>query len=165
MTDCPKGQKYSHLYYSICSRHRKLKPTTVATDDDAAAAAAADAAAAAADDDDDDDDDDDAGVANEDEDDYDNDNDDDRGDGMQAEMDDNASVSDCSQYSSASTDIPQIQREKMNRMLRDAKQSPIRSQTMTALSEKHDSTVRRLVSKLDRSTRALQGMLGMTVKI
>ena len=129
-------------------------PTTVATDDAA-----------------------DAGVANEDEDEGDNDNDDDGGGGgggcdddddddddMQAAMDDSASVSDCSQHSSASTDIPEIQREKMNRMLRDAKQSPIRSQTMTVLSEQYDSRARRLVSKLDRSTRALQGMLGMTVQ-
>lgn len=48
-------------------------------------------------------------------------------------------------------------REQMNRILAEADMSLVRSQTRTLLKHQSESSLRRLVSKLNKDTQAFQG--------
>ncbi len=86
-------------------------------------------------------------------------------DGAASIMDDSASVTDTSPMSiRSSSSMYDTSREEVNHMLTQLNQSPVRSQSSTALKNQSKSGVRRLKSKLMRGTRAFQSMFQKNMK-
>lgn len=64
-----------------------------------------------------------------------------------------------SQWSNESQFMVDDSRDKMNKILAEANISPIRSQTKIKLQYQSESSLRRLLSKLNRCTASLRGMI------
>jgi membrane carboxypeptidase/penicillin-binding protein len=74
------------------------------------------------------------------------------------------SNSEQSQYTNTTPYVVEDTRETMNRILAEASLSPVRSQVRTTLQNQSKSSLRRLLSKLTRGARTLQGMLRITLR-
>ena len=79
-------------------------------------------------------------------------------DSIESMTNDAASISASSHHTTESSFTIDGQRDAMNRILAEAKLTPVRSQTTTALKKQSKSGLRRLVSKLTRGTHAFQGI-------
>ena len=85
-------------------------------------------------------------------------------DNIESMINDVASISTSSHYTAESSFMIDGHRETVNRILVEAKLSQVRSQTTAALKKQSKSGLRRLVSKLTRGTRALQGVFRNRIK-
>ena len=74
-------------------------------------------------------------------------------------MNDGVSIGATSQHTDESEFVVNDQRERMNRILAEFNLSPIQSQVTTSIKSQSKSTVRRLVFKFTRGSKALQGLL------
>ena len=74
------------------------------------------------------------------------------------------SYGELSHYTNATPYMVEDNRATMNRILVEASLSPIRSQARTKLQNQSKSSVRRLLSKLTRGARTLQGMLRISMR-
>ena len=79
-------------------------------------------------------------------------------DSIESMINDAASISASSHHTTESSFTIDGQRDAMNRILAEAKLTPVRSQTIIALKKQSKSGLRRLVSKLTRGTHAFQGI-------
>ena len=79
-------------------------------------------------------------------------------DSIESMINDAASISASSHHTTESSFTIDSQRDAMNRILAEAKLTPVRSQTTIALTKQSISGLRRLVSKLTRGTHAFQGI-------
>jgi hypothetical protein len=77
---------------------------------------------------------------------------------------DAVSYSEQSQYTNTTPYVVEDTRETMNRILAAANSSPVRSQARTTLQNQSKSSLRRLLSKLTRGARTLQGMLRIPLR-
>ena len=85
-------------------------------------------------------------------------------DNIESMINDASSISASSHYTAESSFMIDDQHETMNRVLAEAKLSPVRSQTTTALKKQSKSGLCRLVSKLIRKTRAFHGIFRNRIK-
>ena len=79
-------------------------------------------------------------------------------DNIESMINDAALISAGSHHTTESSFTFDGQRDTMNRILAEAKLTPVRSQTTIALKKQSKSGLRRLVSKLKRGTHAFQGI-------